>query len=122
MLNLPQSRGTTASQLATMHIEAEGNPTTTRSTILQTADSLINGDRQADYGPPHENFQRIADHWNTYLSHRGIKGANHIDAADVATMMTLLKIARAIESPKADTYIDAAGYIALAGELAGVKP
>jgi aminoglycoside phosphotransferase (APT) family kinase protein len=95
---------------------------TTRSCILQSADSLTNGDRQAEYGPPAENFGRIADYWNAYLAHHGWSGPQ-LHGADVAAMMALLKIARMVESPrKADTYIDASGYIALAGELAGVQP
>ena len=41
-----------------------------------------------------------------------------IGADDVAHLMMLLKIARlATGEPKADTYIDIAGYAALGGEL-----
>ena len=42
-----------------------------------------------------------------------------LDAEDVAIMMCLLKIARiATGEPKADNYIDLAGYSACAGEIA----
>jgi len=35
----------------------------------------------------------------------------------VAMMMALMKIARSTSSPKFDTYVDLAGYAALAGEM-----
>lgn len=85
-----------------------------RSNILQTADSIINGTRQNDYGPPEENFGRIADFWSTYLKkHLNIV----LTPRHIAEMMILLKVARLIQSPTDDTYIDIAGYAGLAGEL-----
>jgi len=83
-----------------------------RTETLESAASLINGDREQDYGTPQENFQRIAMCWGMYT---GISIAPH----DVALMMAMLKIARLAHDPsKEDSYIDAAGYIALANELA----
>jgi len=38
--------------------------TTKRQQALDTASSLIHGPRNADYGPPKVNFQRIADRWS----------------------------------------------------------
>lgn len=88
---------------------------TRRRELLDAAADLIDGDRQKDYGPPEENFGRIAALWNIYLN-----GIPEVNATDVAALMALVKIARAVESPeKADTWIDLAGYAALAGELAG---
>lgn len=40
-----------------------------------------------------------------------------IEAHDVANMMTMLKLARTRQGYKRDTCVDAAGYVALGGEL-----
>jgi hypothetical protein len=84
-----------------------------RSEILTTAESLINGQRAQDYGDAAENFQRIADLWKPVL------GIN-VTATDVALCLAQLKVARLITSPThEDSWVDAAGYIALGGEIAG---
>lgn len=81
-----------------------------RSDVLYTADSLINGDRQSDYGEAHESFEAIARMWGAYL---GVDVAPH----DVAHMMCLLKIARLRNGPHTDSSIDVCGYAALGCEL-----
>jgi hypothetical protein len=87
-----------------------------RAEILQTADKYVSNDREAQYGSPEENFTVVGDLWNTYLGSRISQG---IDAEDVAVMLSLLKIARiASGQTKDDNYIDACGYLALAGEIA----
>ena len=83
-----------------------------RTETLEAAAALINGDREKDYGTPQDNFQRIAMVWEVYM---GVTISPH----DVTLMMAMLKIARLAHDPsKEDSYIDAAGYIALANELA----
>jgi len=82
-----------------------------RSDVLYTADSLINGDRQEDYGEAHESFEAISRMWGAYLG-------THIEGRDVAHMMALLKIARLRNGPHDDSSCDAAGYMALGAELA----
>jgi hypothetical protein len=81
-----------------------------RSEILEEADALINGERQAHYGKPSENFQVIADMWATYLNHE-------LTPSDVCHMMALLKIARLRNGPHKDSSVDGAGYLALGAEL-----
>lgn len=83
---------------------------TKRSDILAQADALINGDRQADYGPPAENFARIAAIWSVILGHP-------VTAAQVCHCMAGLKLARLVNGRHDDSAIDAAGYIALGAEL-----
>ena len=84
----------------------------TRETVLTTAEQLINGERAKDYGDASENFQRIANLWTPIL---GVE----ITATDVALCLTQLKVARLITSPAhKDSWVDAAGYIALGGEIA----
>lgn len=85
---------------------------TTRDRTLTTARELINGDRARDYGDARENFQRIADLWTPIL---GVP----VTASDVALCLTQLKVARLVTSPgHVDSWVDAAGYIALGSEVA----
>ena len=83
-----------------------------RDEILETAQKLISGDRAATYGDASENFKLIGKFWSAYL---GIT----VSAADVATLMALLKIARSRGSEHQDNWIDLCGYAALAGEIQG---
>lgn len=88
-----------------------------RVQVLREAAALITGDRQADYGPPAVNFQRIADLW-TVQAAAVLKDGAKFDPVLVALLLLQLKMARAVQSPKRDTFVDAAGYAALAAELA----
>jgi len=82
-----------------------------RSRCLAVAMDLITGDRNRDYGEPLDNFQRIATGWAVVL---GCEVTPH----QVALCMAWLKIARLCETPgHADSYVDAAAYVALADEL-----
>tara|TARA_R100000664_G_scaffold27018_1_gene37460 strand:- start:492 stop:836 length:345 start_codon:yes stop_codon:yes gene_type:complete len=77
---------------------------------LETAIKLICGPRAKDYGDKIINHGNIAKLWSAYLD-------KEITAHDAAIMLGLLKIARAkFGNPHADTYIDAAAYMAIAGE------
>jgi len=83
----------------------ERNP---RAEVLLTAEELVNGDRNMQYGDPTADFQRTATFWTTYLD-----GKTTIEAHDVAVMMALLKCSRIRWSPeKLDSWVDGAGYMA----------
>lgn len=85
-----------------------------RQEILDAAAECVCGDREQDYGSPEQNFERIADFWNTYLN------TDTISPCDVAAMLALLKIARiASGHAKEDNWIDLAGYAACGGEVQG---
>ena len=77
--------------------------------ILDEANKVVNGDRQADYDHPSRNFQRIADLWNGYMKARK---PGEFTPVDVGYLMILAKIGRGVFKYKADTYIDIAGYAA----------
>ena len=82
-----------------------------RSEVLDTAKEYVCKDREDDYGTPEDSFNAIAKYWSQYLNHP-------VTAHDVAVMMALLKIARIQTGRfKADSYIDACGYLACAGEI-----
>ena len=81
-----------------------------REKALETAKSLICGDRDRDYGNPTGSFELISKLWSDYLG-------TDIKARDVGIMMALLKIARLRTSGKADSAIDVCGYGACVAEL-----
>jgi hypothetical protein len=89
--------------------------TSVRETYLAEAARLTGGDRNASYGPPHQNLTHMADMVSAYLD--GKYGLNTaLDSEDMAWIMVLAKISRTVASAKADNYIDAAAYSAIAGE------
>lgn len=95
----------------------------TRADILHAAEKCVCGQREQDYGTPEDNFETIAEFWETYLSRACVDeaGGVYIDATDVAMMMALLKIARiAGGSGTRDSFIDLAGYAACGAECEGV--
>ena len=82
-----------------------------RGKILDEAKRLTATDRQSIYGDPYINHKRIADLWSVYLE-------TEISPSQVALCLSLVKIARLIESPNhLDSYIDLAAYSAIAGEI-----
>ena len=88
---------------------------TLRDSILHTAAELIGGQRAKDYGDAAENFQRIADLW------RPVLGVD-VTREQVALCLAQLKVSRLITSPAhQDSWIDACGYLALGGEIAGTR-
>ena len=89
-----------------------------RELILKEAITCTCTDRNLQYGGPETTFPAIAELWTGYLRANGHNIT--LTAKDTALMLMLFKTGRAItsETPKADTYIDMAGYAACAGEIA----
>lgn len=88
------------------------------SAIAQKAADLVGGDRDRQHGDKRDNFDRIADLWNSWLRIRN-HWTDELTAHDVGVMMALLKVARTQSGEhNEDNYIDAAGYFACAGEIA----
>lgn len=83
--------------------------TNVRTQVLEDAASLINGQRQTDYGDASESFTAIAQMWSAYLG-------SSVSGADVCHLMALLKIARLRNGAHRDSSNDACGYIALGAE------
>jgi len=85
--------------------------------ILQTAKDIVEGDRADNHGAMWVNHANIAALWAAYL---GEKPGGNIEEHDVAVMMALLKIARTKTGKfNPDDYVDAAGYMGIAGQLIG---
>lgn len=87
-----------------------------KSEILKTAENIVNGDREKQYGKAEDNFNTIANLWADYLSVK--VEPTDIEPKDVAAMLALLKIARiATGHTKEDNWVDLAGYAACGGEI-----
>jgi len=71
--------------------------------VLQEADTIINGARQSDYGSPLQSHQRIAKFWSVILDH-------NVTAEEVALCMIGLKISRYLNGAQRDSLVDIAGY------------
>ena len=92
--------------------------------ILDSTKKIVCQERTHQHGDTVESFKVIADFWTIYLS-----GVNHnpqvrLTPTDVAEMMSLLKKVRYMFGDKTngENFIDDAGYVALAGMFAGIKP
>lgn len=89
--------------------------TTKREDILDTAKSLIVGDRQDSYGPPLQSFTRLAAAMNIVLEGAGYPP---ITPTLAAKLMLALKFSRLSGGDnKDDTWVDLAGYAALGAEV-----
>ena len=71
--------------------------------VLEEANRLVHGDRNADYGHPLDDFGRTAAMWTAILSHP-------VSPEQVGLCMCAVKISRQCNKPKADNLIDLAGY------------
>jgi hypothetical protein len=84
----------------------------TTGDILTEAHGLVRGERLEHYGPPTENFRRIADLWTAYL---GPSLNAPLNEQDVCAMMIFVKQARIKTGGgyHRDSAVDTAGYAAL---------
>lgn len=87
-----------------------------RQEMLRDAEKIITGERDAQYGGPEENFDRIARIWSVIFG-------KEITPEDVAMAMVGLKVARYASKSgfQPDTWTDIAGYAACGYEVEGKK-
>ena len=71
--------------------------------VLEEALRITRGDRQNQYGPPDQDFERTAKMWSA------LKGVE-FTKQDVAMFMVLLKCSRQTHQSKRDNWVDIAGY------------
>ena len=96
---------------------AEAKAKTIREIVLDAAKQCVVNDRQQNYGTPESNFETIAAYWMVYFKSMNIE--IHLNATDVAVMMSLMKHSRLATSPDhRDSWIDIAGYAACGAECA----
>ena len=75
--------------------------------VLLEALRLTSGDRQAQYGPPDQDFTRTAAMWSALFAS---KMSAPFEARDVAMAMICLKLSRETHQRKRDNSVDGAGY------------
>lgn len=75
--------------------------------ILQEAQRLTHGPRQADYSHPLDDYTRTAALVNAALRH---KLRVNLEPEDLTIIMLLVKVSRQMHKPKRDNMVDAAGY------------
>lgn len=89
-----------------------------RAQILNEARDVICSDRNKQYGEPEDNFAVIGELWSQYLR-RAKDVAIDLNGYDVGMLMALFKIGRLeTGTPKRDNFVDLAGYVACAAEIA----
>ena len=82
-----------------------------RKHFLKVVEQTLEGDREVDYGDAAKNFARIARMWEVIFGHQ-------VTLEQVHLAMIAVKMSRLINSPgHQDSWIDVAGYAALASEL-----
>ena len=77
--------------------------------ILEEAQRLTSGDRNADYGSPLDDWTRTAELWTALLRHK-LKPGESITWADGMRCMIAVKLSRDVHSMSRDNMVDAAGY------------
>lgn len=86
------------------------------SEIANKAAELVGGDRAEQHGDMHAHFAHVAALWTAYL---GKQLDYPLSPVDVPHMMAMLKMSRTKSGkPNIDDWIDGAGYMACAGEVA----
>ena len=92
------------------------SPPSPATQILADASALIDGDRDRQHGNRKANHTQVAGLWSAFL---GVQ----VTPVDAAIMLALLKIARIqVGAPNRDNFVDACGYISIAGEMADIIP
>jgi hypothetical protein len=86
------------------------------NSILQEAESLVNGDRHEAYGAAAENFS----HWRDMCRATGRPGLAGISAEDLAVAMICLKVCRNTVKYKRDSTVDGAAYFELWDQVQGL--
>ena len=90
-----------------------------QTSVTHEAESLVFGNRQANYGHPKQNFARAGKMWTGTILHK-LKPGEEITAKDVSLMMAQMKIAREINEHKRDNVTDLIGYALTAGIIESV--
>lgn len=78
-----------------------------RKTILQEAQELVHGDRNAQYGHPIDDMTRTAKMVTAMLAHKLLAP---LTAEDIAYIQCCVKLSRQMNKPKRDNMVDLAGY------------
>lgn len=86
--------------------------------LMIEAWGLTTGDRSAAYGRAEEVFEEYAMAWTAVLRAK-LRPGCYVSAADVAIMMTMLKLLRETRVPKRDNVVDGHGYMSILSRIRG---
>ena len=78
--------------------------------ILSEAERIVNGDRQADYSDPVENFKHISDIASAISK-------ENLSPTTCAIVMIAVKLARENHKHKRDNLVDLAGYVEILNRI-----
>jgi hypothetical protein len=76
----------------------------TDESVLEEAQRLVHGNRDADYGHPIDGYTRIGRMWGAIL------GIPDIDPRICCLMLAAMKVSRDVGKHKRDNLTDLAGY------------
>ena len=96
--------------LAETYFTEEPAEIDTAEDILEEALRITGGDRMEDYGPPDEDFGRVAIMWEQLFKPRIIDGVLKLKPQDIASAMIVIKLSRQAHNGKRDNWVDLAGY------------
>lgn len=91
----------------------------TAKEMIETAESVVNGERQLAYGHPAKNHGCTAILWSAYLA-RKYDLPITLDTDDVCMLNILQKVSRQANARKDDNLVDIIGYslnAAMCGEV-----
>jgi hypothetical protein len=78
--------------------------------ILSEAERIVNGDRQADYSDPVENFKHISAIASSIRK-------KDLTSEDCAVVLMAVKLARENHKHKRDNLVDLAGYVEILNRI-----
>ena len=84
--------------------------------VIEEAGRLASIDRQATYGHPSENWQRIVDAFAPLLKDK-LKDGETFDVHDYWRLMVVTKLSRDVHRPKRDNKVDIVGYVQCAQQV-----
>lgn len=90
----------------------------TDENVLQEAERLIYGPRQASYGHPYDDFSKTGQMWGAILKEWRSSGEPNVPPELVGLCQIAVKISREVNAHKRDNIVDIAGY---AGTVALVR-
>jgi hypothetical protein len=79
-------------------------------TLLEEADSIVNGERARSYGHPADNHACTAALWTAFLRRKYGVSDLALTAEDVCWLNILQKVSREANCPKKDNVLDVVGY------------
>ncbi len=88
------------------HVE----PLMKTESVLSEAERIVNGDRQADYSDPVENFKHIAEIASAISK-------EELSPTTCAIVMIAVKLAREDYKHKRDNLVDLAGYVEILNRI-----